>query len=244
MKQTEKKKNKVYGHKKVKAVLSVLVIILAVVLIIKVLPYFKLILTEEGREIFKQDIEKLGQYGYLVIIGLLLIKALFIFLPGEPLEILAGMCYGVFGGLLVVYIGIIISTCLIFLLVRILGRNFVYTFVSQERIEKLEKSKLFKLKKLEIILLILFIVPGTPRDLLVYLGAITMTNPIKFIIISMVARFPSLISSTIVGSSLLEGRWIFSVGIYLISFAISGVVFYIFNKKEKMAEEMKEVMKI
>ena len=236
--------NKIYGHKKIKAILAMLVVILAIVLIIKVLPYFKLILTEEGREIFKQEIKKRGKYGYLVVIGLLLVKALFIFLPGEPLEILAGMCYGVFGGLFVVYVGIIISTCLIFLLVRIFGRNFVYTFVSQEKIEKLEKSKLFKSQKLEIILMILFIVPGTPRDLLVYLGAITMASPFKFILISMIARFPSLISSTIVGSNLLEGRWFFSVGIYLISFAISGIVFYIFNKKEKMEDELKEVMKI
>lgn len=240
----QSKSKKEYGHKKIKVLLSLLVIILAIILIIKVLPYFKLILTEEGREIFKQDIQSLGKYGYLVIIGFLVVKALFIFLPGEPLEILAGMCYGVFGGLLVVYAGIIISTCLIFLLVRIFGRNFIYTFVSQERIEKLEKSRIFQSKKLEIILMILFIVPGTPRDLFVYLGAIIMDNPIKFILISMIARFPSLISSTIVGSNLLEGRWFFSIGIYLISFAISGIVFYIFNKKERMSDEMKEVMKI
>ena len=54
--------------------------------------------------------------------------------------------------------------------VRKFGRKFVYSFCSEERIKKIENSKLFKNpKKIEWIMLILFLIPGTPKDLLVYI---------------------------------------------------------------------------
>ena len=55
------------------------------------------------------------------------------------------------------------------LLVGKLGRKFVYKFFTKERIDKIENSKMFKNpKRLEWIMIILFLIPGTPKDLIVY----------------------------------------------------------------------------
>lgn len=226
-------------YKLLKIALLIIFIIMMISIITKIIPYFNQLSSSEGREILKEEIKSLGIYGILVIIGLMIAQIFFLFLPGEPVEILAGMCYGNIGGLLVIYLGAFICSCLIMLLIRKLGRNFIYTFVSKEKIEKIENIKIFKSKKLEIFLMLLFAIPGTPKDLITYIGAFLPIKPLRFIMISTFARFPSIISSTIVGNNLLEGNWAFIVGVYSITFIISAIVIYFLNKKEKIDDLMK-----
>ena len=137
--------------------------------------------------------------------------------------------------MLVIFAGAFISSCVIFFAVRKFGRGFLYSFVSKEKIEKLEKSKLFSNpKRLDTILFILFFIPGTPKDLFVYLAGLLPVKPVRFLMISTFARFPSIISSTIAGSSLVEGNWWVIVITYAITFALAGIIAYIFSKKEKI----------
>ena len=123
----------------------------------------------------------------------------------------------------------------IFFAVRKFGKSFIYSFVSKEKIEKLEKSKLFSNpKKLDTILFILFFIPGTPKDLFVYISGLLPVKPVRFLMISTFARFPSIISSTIVGSNLVVGNWTVIAITYIITFALAGIILYMFNKKEKV----------
>ena len=221
----------------IKIVMLILLIIILIYMTIKVVPLFKNISTLEGRLNFKEEIESLGIKGILVIEGLMLIQIFLAILPGEPVEMLAGMCFGPIGGLLVIYLGVFISSTIIFFLVKKFGRSFIYSFVSKEQISKLENSKWFAdEKKLDIALFILFFIPGTPKDLLTYLGGLLPIKPIKFILISTFARFPSIISSTIAGSNIMEGNWIIIVATYAITFALTGIFIYFLHKKEKTLE--------
>lgn len=218
----------------VKIVMLLIFILIMIILTIKFLPIFKNIATEEGRMNFKQEIESLGYEGIMIIVGLMVVQIFLPILPGEPVEILAGMSYGPIGGLIVIFIGAFVSSFIIFFAVRKFGRNFIYSFISKEKIEKLESSKLFSNpKKIDTILFILFLIPGTPKDLFVYIAGLLPIKPIKFLMISTFARFPSIISSTIAGSNLVTGNWTAIVVTYAITFAIAGVIIYIFNKKEK-----------
>ena len=159
---------------------------------------------------------------------------------------MAGMCYGGIGGLIFITISACIISAIVFFTVRKFGRRFVYSFCSKERIDKIENSKLFKNpKKIEWIMLILFLIPGTPKDLLVYLAGLLPVNPLRFILISTFGRFPSVISSTFAGSNLVAGNWKFSVIIYAVTFLIVGIMIFIINKfdKDKTAEEAMKIIK-
>lgn len=226
------------SNKKIKIIkIMALIAFIAIMILltIKIFPIFKGISTEEGRMNFKNQIEGLGYEGMLIIIGLMVTQIFLPILPGEPVEVLAGMSYGPIGGLFVIYIGTFLSSFIIFFAVRKFGRNFLYSFVEKEKIENLEKSKWFSNKKrLDIILFLLFFIPGTPKDLFVYLGGLLPIKPSKFLIISTFSRFPSIISSTIAGSNLVTGNWFAIILTYLITFAFAGIVIFIFNKKEKI----------
>jgi uncharacterized membrane protein YdjX (TVP38/TMEM64 family) len=159
-------------------------------------------------------------------------------LPGQPVEMVAGMCYGTVGGLAVVTIGAFISSSIIFFLVRKFGRRFIYTFVSQEKIENLEKSKWFNNpKKIEIVFLILFLIPGMPKDLLVYIGGIMPVKALNFILISTFARIPAVLAVTTIGGNLLDGNWLAMAKVIGISTIITVLLVVIICKKGNIKKE-------
>ena len=229
-----------------KYILIIIVIVLLIGLIVYLFPVIKNLSTPKGQIEFKKLVSDLGFVGLLVLFGLQFAQIFLIILPGEPIEILAGMCYGGIGGTLFITISAFIISSIIFFAVRKLGRKFVYSFCSKERIEKIENSKLFKNpKKIEWIMLLLFLIPGTPKDLLVYIAGLLPLKPLRFILISTFARLPSVISSTFAGSSIVAGNWKYSLVIYAVTFALVGIFIFVVNKfdKDKTAEEAMKIMK-
>ncbi|MEG2646072.1 MAG: VTT domain-containing protein [Clostridia bacterium] len=212
------------NYKWLKIIILIIVILLTVIFTIKLLPFFKNLSTINGRIDFKNNIENLGGKGVVIIIGLILVQILLPFLPGEPIELLSGMCYGAFNGLLVVFLASFVSSLIIFVIVKKLGKKFVYDFIGESKVKKLENSKLFSNQQyLNLILFLVFFIPGTPKDLFVYIGALLPVNPVSFLLISTFARFPSIISSTLVGSNILDGNWISILVIYICSFIFSAI---------------------
>ena len=229
-----------------KYILMIIVIVLLVGLVVYLFPVIKNLSTPEGQLEFKNQVSDMGFLGVLALFGLQFAQIFLIILPGEPIEILAGMCYGGVGGTLFITISAFIISSIIFFAVRKLGRKFVYSFCSKERIEKIENSKLFKNpKKIEWIMLLLFLIPGTPKDLLVYIAGLLPLKPLRFILISTFARLPSVISSTFAGSNIVAGNWRISIIIYAVTFLLVGLFIYLVNKfdKDKTAEEAMRVIK-
>ena len=229
-----------------KYVLLVVVIAVIIALIVYLFPVVRNLSTPEGQLEFKNQVASMGVLGYLALFGLQFAQIFLIIIPGEPIEVLAGMCYGGIGGLIFITISACIISSIIFFAVRKFGRKFVYSFCNKERIDKIENSKLFKNpKKIEFIMLILFLIPGTPKDLIVYISGLLPLKPLRFILISTFARIPSVISSTFAGSNLVAGNWKFSVIIYALTFLIVGIIIFIVNKfdKDKTAEEAIKIMK-
>ena len=236
-------------NKKIKTFKSILVIIVILVLIgltVHLFPVIQNLSTLEGQMKFKNQVANMGILGILALFGLQFAQIFLAFLPGEPIEVLAGMCYGSYGGFAFITISVFIINSIIFWAVKKYGRKFVYSFCNEKRIEKIENSKLLKNpKKLELIMVILFLIPGTPKDILVYIAGLLPLKPLRFILISTFARFPSVISSTLAGSNLVKGDWKFSIMIYIITFILVGLLIFIINKldKEKIAKEAIKVIK-
>lgn len=209
-------------------------LIIFIFLIAQFIPIFKELLSEEGRNCFKEQIQGLGFKGVLVLIGLMCSQVLLPILPGEPVEVLAGMCFGPINGMIVILLAAFISTVMIYVLVKALGKRFLYLFVSKEKINKIENSKIFKdKKKIEFLIFLMFFIPGLPKDILIYIAVLLPINITRFMFISVFARIPSIISSTLAGSSLVDENFIFSIGVYIVTFTISILFIYLVNKKEK-----------
>ena len=213
-----KQKTKIF-----KIILLVVVIAIMVAVTIYLIPTFKELSSEAGQQAFKQKVNDSGFVGFLMLFGLQFAQIFLFIIPGEPIEILAGLCYGSLWGTVFIMLSAAIISAFIYLLVHKLGREFIYEFVKPEKIEKIEKSKLFQNPQtIRYILFILFFIPGTPKDLLTYIAALLPIKPTEFILIS-----------TLAGASLLKGNWKLSLIIYGVTFAIVAVVVLIMRKLDK-----------
>ena len=224
-----------------KRIISVVVVIFILGMIGYLFPLMKNLSSLEGQIAFKQKVESSGMLGMLTLFGLQLAQIFLIVVPGEPLEILAGMCYGAIGGTVFIMLSACIVTILIYGLVRKFGRNFVCNFCEEEKVN----SKLFQNpKKIEKIMLILFLIPGTPKDLLVYVAGLLPIQPMRFILISTFARFPSVISSTLAGANLAMGDWKMSIILYIAVLILVAIVIVIMNKfdKDKLTKDVLKTM--
>ena len=225
----KKKKLKIF-----KIMLFIIAVIILTVITVYLFPVVKNLSTKEGQIIFKNKVSDSGTYG-LLLLFLIQIAQIFLFiLPGEPIEILAGMCYGWFLGTVFIMISSAIIATLIFWLVRKIGRQFVYDFSDEEKIKKIENSKIFQNpKKIVLVLFILFLVPGTPKDLFTYLSGLLPIKMRRFVFISTTARIPSIVTSTIAGANIADGNWKKGVILYLLIVIIVAIALFIFNKFDK-----------
>ena len=237
----EKQKVKVF-----KLTMTILAIAIIVGIIIYMFPVMRELSTKEGQLAFKEKVSSSGILGLLMLFALQVAQIFLIIIPGEPIEILAGMCYGPIWGTVFIMVSAGIISTIIFFFVRKYGKRFVYNFCDKEKVAKIENSKLFKNpNKIEMIMFILFLLPGTPKDLLVYIAGLLPINPVKFVLISVFARFPSVISSTLAGANLAVGDWKKSIVMYLAIVLVAIIVILIANKfdKDKLAEKAIKTIK-
>lgn len=217
-----------------KIMLLVIALIIFTVITIYLFPVMRNLSTKEGQIAFKEKVTTSGLYGLLLLFIIQVAQIFLFILPGEPIEILAGMCYGWFWGTIFIMISSAIIATLIFWLVRKIGKQFVYDFSDEEKIKKIENNKILQNpKKIELALFILFLVPGTPKDLLTYLAGLLPIKMSRFIVISTIARIPSIVTSTIAGANIATGDWKKGIILYFLIVAIVAIALFIFNKFDK-----------
>jgi len=191
-------------------------------------PWFASLATAEGREAFKEYILSQGFVGWLILLGIQVLQVIIAVIPGEPVEVMAGVVAGTWGGLAVCLAGVAIGSCIVFLATRLLGYPLVTAFVSEEKLSKLKFLQ--DAKKLDMLVFLLFFIPGTPKDWLTYFVGLTKMRLSRFLVIATLARIPSIITSTYAGASLIEGDLVRTVIIFLITGTI-GIAGILANNK-------------
>lgn len=184
------------------------------------LPYINLLSEPETQQKFKAWVTSFGVGGWLLVLCIQIIQIVIAFIPGEPVEILAGVLYGGFGGLLLCLFGCGIASSGVFMLSKRFGAPLVAKLFKKSKLE--EFAFLKDAKKLETIVFILFLIPGTPKDMLTYVVGTSTMKTTQFLAISTFARIPSVVSSTFIGSTVRHGDWEIAVVIFAVT-AVLGV---------------------
>lgn len=167
---------------------------------------------------FRDYIQSFGAWGPLVLLGLQFLQVFIALIPGELLETAAGYAFGPWLGTAICYVGIGLASALIFVLTRRYGVRLVEVFVSRERINELRF--LNTERKRNNLIFLLYFIPGTPKDLLTYFVGLTDIKLSHFLVLSMIARIPSMISSTFGGHLLGEERY----GGAIILYGVTGII--------------------
>ena len=170
---------------------------------------------------FRDYIQSFGAAGWLVLLGLQFLQVFIALIPGELLETAAGYAFGPWIGTAICYIGVALASSLIFVLTRRYGVKLVEIFVERERINELRF--LNTERKRNNLIFLLYFIPGTPKDLLTYFVGLTDIKLSTFLVLSMIARIPSVISSTFGGHLLGEERYTGAIILYGITGVVSAI---------------------
>ena len=167
-------------------------------------------------EKFRAWVGTSGIFGMVAFVGMTIFHVVIAFVPGEPFEIGAGYAFGALWGTVLCVVGITIGSLIVFWLVRRFGVKLLEVFFTYEKIKSLKFLQ--NKKRLALITFFLFFLPGTPKDLL-------------FIVA--IARIPSVITSTIGGSLLGSEKYLLAVIAFGITFLISVIGWFVYNKISK-----------
>lgn len=192
-------------------------------------------LSDFSREGFRDYINSFGIWGWLVLLGLQILQVFVALIPGELLESAAGYAFGPFIGTAICYIGVAIGSALIFFLTRRFGIKLVEIFMPREKINDLRFINTEE-KRNNLIFLVFFI-PGTPKDLITYFVGLTDIRLSAFLCISLVARIPSVISSTFGGYLIGEEKYIGALVLYGVTGILSISGLFLYNKMKKRKEQ-------
>ena len=120
-----KKINKAKAMKLIALIITIAILVIAT---IYMTPIIKQINTLEGQAEFKEKITNSGLTGMLILFGLELAQVILAVLPGEPVELLAGICFGPIWGTIFLMISVFIVTAMIYFFVKKYGRDYIYEF--------------------------------------------------------------------------------------------------------------------
>ena len=224
------KKNESALTDKQKKIISIAVIIALIVFAAAVAwfvgkPMIKLV---SSKGAFSEWVDSHGIWSRFIFIGMVIFQVVIALVPGEPLEIGAGYAFGA-------VVGITLGSVMVLGLVRKFGVKLVEVFFDIEKIKKLKFLQ--DEKRLDFITAVVFFLPGTPKDLLTYAVGLTDIKFSRFLLIVSVARFPSVITSTIGGSALGMANYKFAIIVFALTAVISlagiAIYNYICRKKGK-----------
>lgn len=177
--------------------------------------------------------------GVVVMVGIRFVQTLITLIPGEAVEVGAGYGFGAINGLLLCTVGTALGTIVIYMLTKKFGVKLVEAFISREKINSFGFIR--NSSRLNLLVFILFLIPGTPKDLILYFIGLTPMKLGRFLALSSIARIPAIITSTIAGEALGQQNYFLAILIFAITGAVGilGIIAYVLvTKKQKEQEKL------
>lgn len=218
---------------------SLIVVVLLVILVgVLVWPYVSELFEPGGVDRVTEQVRDAGPGGFLIILAIQFLQIVVAFIPGEVVQIAAGLIYGPWVGTLIILFGCVVSSGFVFALVHRLGAPFVHAMVPEKYVDKLEAFE--HSKKLNVIVFVLFLVPGLPKDVFTYIVPLTSMRMSEFLVLTNLGRLPGIFISTYAAAGLASGDYVESIVMFAILAVIAIVALVVFTKFMDRRDEKKE----
>lgn len=212
----------------IKLVGLVVFIVLITAIVVAIWPTLSIVFEPGGVETLIELITSQGPLGVLILLGMQLLQIIVAFIPGEVVQIAAGMMYGPLWGSVVILVGCVLSSMVVYELVHKLGAPFVRSMVGEKQLLKFRQFELSG--KFGVTVFILFLIPGFPKDVLTYIVPLSDMNLRTFLLLSTIGRTPGVIILTYAAAGLADGNIVTSVIIFVVAALIAIIVLLLRNR--------------
>lgn len=203
---------------------AVILAILGFILLFQYIP--KLLMMTVSLDEFNKYILSMGHSGVLMLIFFQILQTVIAPIPGEVIQVAGGYIYGLPLGTLYSVLGLVIGSGIAFYFTRLIGGDFIVNLLKRKNLQWM--LDIMESRKFEIILFIIFVVPGLPKDFMIYVAGLTTLKPMKFFIILITSRLPWLMASVSVGANINAGNYTLTIIVTVI--AVIGFLLGIFYK--------------
>ena len=146
-----------------------------------------------------------GAVGPLICIGIQFMQVVIFAIPGEITQIAAGYVFGAWWGFLYSIVGILFGSAFDFGFAKAVGRPAVQRILGSERLADIDER--LRSRNGLVAVFVLFLLPGTPKDAMSYGAGLTALRLPMFLALSVPARMPALLLSTLFGSEAHDGDY-------------------------------------
>jgi len=188
--------------------------------------------------VFREWLNNFGAFDEVIFILIRAGQTVVKFIPAEPLEIGSGYAWGAVPGMLYCVIGNMIGTVIIFALTKKFGQKIIELFLPTKNMKSI---KMFQSsERIYAMLFFLYLIPGSPKDGFTYFVGLLPVKFVPFMIITFLARMPSVLSSTLCGATLAEQNYLASALIFVVTIVLAilgGLIYRAYSKRktEKIA---------
>ncbi len=184
-------------------------------------------------EVLRDYLRSFEGLGILFYVLLQAVHVLIVVIPGDLFNVCGGYIYGIPLGFVLSMTGIMIGTVCAFYISRLLGFEFISKIVPKDKIDKI--SSVLNSTKGMLGMLIVCLIPGIPKDLMIYVAGLSPVNASKLFLVYGVSRIPGTLIWVSVGAQVYE-RNAMEIAFTLIGTVLIASAVIILQNKYKLAK--------
>ena len=198
------------------------------------------------KEFFRKDItqeeiriiaQKFGVRGIISISLLSMLQVILMFLPAEPVQVIAGVSYGLWIGLGLCVAGVFVGNTLIYIAYKIFGGRMSEYY---SRSIELDWSSAKTTRGISWIVLLLYILPAIPYGMICFFAASTGLKYPRYILLTMLGSLPSILIGVALGHLAITTSLIWAAVIFVI---LVVVLIVLFVKKKAITAKLNEYIR-
>ncbi len=189
------------------------------------LPHYDQLVQWLQHEQLVQWMRRDGIAGPLICIGIQFLQVVVFAIPGEITQFAAGYVFGAGWGFFYSIIGILLGAAFDFGFAKVVGRPVVERMIGSEKLARIDEA--LQSRKGHVAIFVLFLLPGTPKDAMSYAAGLSPLGLGRFLALSVPARAPALMASTLFGSQAYDRNFTAMLWIGLsVVLVLAGTAYY------------------
>ena len=197
----------------------------------------KLFRDDLTQEQIRELLGSLGYKGYLTMGTLSFLQVVLTFIPAEPVQVMAGISFGVWYGGLICLAGVFVGNTVIYILYKIYGEKLERYFKKNAEFDFDEARKS---PKIALVIFILYFLPAIPYGLICFFTASLNKKYYQYILLTTLGSIPSILIGVALGHLAMAASWILSICVFIVLLTLLIIVF---KNKAAIFAKVNEFMK-